>query len=189
VLVYEGFDQQPASTSQVIGQSDFNSKLVNFGAVTPNSAGLNSPMGIAQDDGSVYIADTNNSRVLYISDPNVSLKADRVIGQPDFFAFQPLVPPSASSLYWPSDIAVDSKRNLYVADQLNRRVLGFHFPASGDAATLVFGQQDFHVNQLNEYGVGTPSGGLAMDSSGNLLVTGNLIGASRISVFDVPPFP
>jgi len=189
VLIYQGFDQEPAFPSQVIGQSDFNSKLVDFGAITPNSSGLNGPTGIVQDSGSIYIADTNNSRVLHISSPNVSLKADYVIGQPNFGVSQPLVPPSASSLYWPLDIAVDSKHNLYVADQLNRRVLGFHAPnGNGEPATLVFGQQDFHVNLLNEHGVGTSSG-VALDLNGNLLVTGNLLFASRISVFDTPPFP
>jgi len=182
VLIYQGFDHEPAFPPQVIGQNDFNSKLVNLGAGGPNSSGLNGPTGVAQDDGSVYISDTGNARVFYILSPNVSLKADQLIGH---FG----VPPSASSLWQPLDIAVDSKHNLYVADQLNYRVLGFRSPiGSGDAATLVFGQQDFHVNLLNDHGVGAPSG-VALDLNGNLLVTGNLIGASRISVFDTPPFP
>ncbi len=190
VLIFQGFDQEPAISNWVIGQNSLTSNLVNRGSDERDAGSLNGPMGIALDSDSVYIADTGNNRVLSILDPNVSLIADRVIGQPNLITLQPFVPPSASSLYWPSDIAVDSKHNLYVADELNRRVLGFRGPiANGEPSTLVFGQQDFHVNQLNEYGVGTPSGGLALDSSGNLLVTGNLIGASRISVFDTPPFP
>jgi len=72
----------------VLGQPDLNSVSAGNG-----SAKLNGPLGIhVTTYGRLYVADTNNNRVLFwdaaSSKPN-GAPADGVIGQPDFFTITP----------------------------------------------------------------------------------------------------
>jgi hypothetical protein len=65
--------------------------------------------------------------------------ADFVLGQPNMVSAGYGL--SASSLFAPSGVAVDSNNNVYVADSLNNRVLEYDDPLNTDAiADRVFGQ-------------------------------------------------
>ena len=165
---------QPPSTATVVwGQlGSFTTDIQNKGGIRANS--LNVPQGVALDSsGNLYVADTNNSRVLFY--PAGSSTATRVYGQDGSFTSN--TPNnggiSANSLAYPTAVAVDSSANLYVADTWNNRVL--FFPAGSSTATRVYGQGgSFTSNAQNNGGVSANSlygpTGVALDTSGDLYV-------------------
>jgi sugar lactone lactonase YvrE len=164
------------TADHVIGQPNFTSNTANNGGVSASS--LNFPYGMVLDaQGNLYIADSDNNRVLEYDSPlTTDLVADRVFGQPDFTsnaANNGGV--SASSLYRPTDVAVDQQGNLYIADTWNNRVLKYDSPLTTDAsADRVFGQPNFTANIANNGGISASSlntpAGLAFDSQGNLFI-------------------
>jgi uncharacterized protein (TIGR03437 family) len=114
----------------------------------------------------LYVADPGNNRVLGYYDSrniNAGVKADLVIGQPDFqqtlvnYPSNNVNTPNASGLFSPIGLIVDSSGNLYVADTGNSRVLRFPAPFANYVpgtpagtpppaiaqADLVLGQIDF----------------------------------------------
>src|ERR1017187_93078 len=182
---------QPASAQSttadvVYGQlGSFTTNTQNNGGVSANS--LYSPTGIALDSsGNLYVADYGNSRVLFY--PSGSTTATQVYGQFGGFTTNTanLGGLSASSLNFPSGVALDSSGNLYVADYVNNRVL---FYLSGSTtATRVYGQLgSFTTNTANNGGISANSldypAGIALDSSGNLYVVD--YGNSRVLMY--PP--
>lgn len=94
------------------------------------SAGsLCDPTGVAVDaSGNLYVADTENNRVLEYDTPLVTgTTADRELGQVDFLHNLPNFP-DQRSLYKPTVVAIDKSttpNRLYVADWENSRVLGW----------------------------------------------------------------
>src|SRR6185295_6178171 len=84
------------------------------------SASMSFPLGLARDQsGNIYFADANNNRIRKISTSGIiSTVAGNGVGRfggdggPAFNA----------SLNIPSDVAVDSAGNLYIADSGNNRV-------------------------------------------------------------------
>ncbi len=101
-----------------------------------------------------------------------------------------------------ANLAVDSAGNLYVTDWDNHRVLRYNSPFTTDAiADYVWGQADFTANDCNRgRGVGLPdaqslclrspfnegfTGGVAIDSAGNLWVADNQ--NNRVLRFPVDP--
>jgi len=139
---------------------------------------LYAPSGVALDGSSnLYVADALNNRVLFY--PAGSTTATRVYGQGDDFNSNEINKDGISdkSLYEPSGVALDSSRNLYVADTGNHRVL--FFPEGSNIATRVYGQgvsgTDFNSNQENKDGISNKSlwypTGIALDDRGNLYVT------------------
>src|SRR5690606_21140453 len=118
------------------GQPDFTSGTSNNGGVSATSL-YNSSKVVADSSGGLFIADTNNNRVLYFS--SGSTTASRVYGQPDFTSNT--VGTSATSLKAPNGVALDSSGGLYVADSNNHRVL--YFPNGSTTASQVYGQSDF----------------------------------------------
>ena len=109
----------------------------------------------------LYVADPYNHRVLGFKDLRTlkaGASADIVIGQPDlktalcnYNPYNPaasgdLTKPNDAGLCFPVGLAVDSKGNLYVADNLNGRVLRFPAPFAQSGlphADLVLGKQSF----------------------------------------------
>lgn len=143
---------------------------------------FSSPLGIAADGkGNVIIADRGNHAVRKISaDGTVStLAGNGVLGSADGSG-------NAASFYAPSDVAVDSAGNVYVADTLNHAIR--KIDAHGNVTTLnalsaraaeVYGgvveaTGDFRDGPVAEALFNEPSG-LALDAEGNLFVsdTGN----------------
>jgi sugar lactone lactonase YvrE len=136
-----------APADLVIGQPDFSSFFCNrnafgFGfSTSPSLSTLCAPQGLAVDGaGNLYVADTQNCRVLIYDDPfGTDQVADVVLGQADGKCGV-----AADRLYDPQGVAVDAAGNVYVADTLNCRVLEFDTPLTGDQlADRVYGQPDF----------------------------------------------
>src|SRR5262245_54857045 len=105
------------SADLVFGQSgSFTTAVANNGGLTASS--LANPLGVAVDSGgNVYIADDLNNRVLEYDNPLATdTIADRVFGQPNFASgTENNGGVSASSLSFPTGLAVDVAGNLYVA--------------------------------------------------------------------------
>jgi len=109
-----------------------------------------------------------------------------VIGQPDLTTLTVGQAPSPTSIGNPTDVAFDSKGNLWVVDTSNNRVLEYAPPFStGEAATLVIGQTSL-TGSGDTSSAGSFFGptGLAFDPSGNLWVTDS--GNNRVLEFKSP---
>jgi sugar lactone lactonase YvrE len=156
---------QPLSTGMspdlVLGQSGM--------AETDPGATLdhfNLPVGMAIDgNGSVYVADYYNSRVLRFDAP-LATGATAAQSFPD--------------LSNPTDVAIDLSGNLYVADTLNQRVQVFSDPRTSDTqADYTFPNQDVPM-------------GMAFDNVGNFYLTdcGSATcdsGARALKIYDATP--
>ncbi|MCE9616382.1 MAG: NHL repeat-containing protein [Lentisphaerae bacterium] len=143
----------------VLGQPTLTNGEVNAGLSGPLMNAVNAvasaqslcfPVGVAVGpDGTVYVADQSNSRVLAFHDPfTFDTTADRVFGKSSFSQVQPQFPyGTAQSLMGPEGVCLDLSGNLWVADTLNNRVVRFPNPGSqpttGAAADLCIGQAGF----------------------------------------------
>ena len=109
------------TASRVYGQGNvFTTMTNNKGGISATS--LNSPTGVTLDSSEgLYVSDLN--RVLYFA--TGSTTASRVFGQDGNFTSntQNKGGISATSLYIPFNVALDSSGGLYVPDTLNHRVL------------------------------------------------------------------
>ncbi len=193
----------------VLGQLN-QYQTVAGGPGTSNSLGLNAPTGIAVDPaGNVYVADSNNNRVVRFPTPfaNALVTAapttpDLVVGQPGFstngvnqggISASTLNLSTGSALPLFAGLAFDSAGSLYVSDIFNNRVLVF--PASalksqnnGPAANLVLGQLNFTASGAAKSVIAADAfdnpSPLTIDYKGRLYVGDAL---SRVLVF-LPPF-
>ena len=150
----------------------------------------------------LYVADTLNNRILgFKNGLNVGVspggtltqKADLVIGQKqgdlqDNFANYPndaAQQPTATGLYHPVGLVVDSQGNLWVADSGNSRVLRFPTPFAQtglQTADTVLGQASFTAYNpgVSQFSMEQPFG-LTLFSNGDLAVSDPA--ANRILVF------
>ena len=148
ILKYTSPSSNGQNAGLVLGQINFTS------ATSGLSAGsLAAPHGIAVDGGdNVWVADTLNSRVLKFASPSSNgQSASLVLGQVDFTGFQNPYTPTAYSLGFPYDVAVDSVGNVWVADSGKNRVLKYTTPNSnGQSASLVLGQPDMSSDAPND---------------------------------------
>ena len=111
----------------VVGQSDFTSTGTS---VPPTAKSMRGPQGVWIQDGKLYVADTQDHRVLiYNSIPSSSgASADLVLGQPNFTTFvepdltQAKQDATANNLLNPVSVTSDGTR-LYVTDLGHNRVL------------------------------------------------------------------
>jgi len=184
----------PAATA-VYGQPNFTDNEPNRDFFRePRADGLFTPVAATLAGGYIWIADTNNHRVVGMPQGSPG-NADRVLGQLDFNFRGPNVT-KASGFNFLSPfgtiggVAVDYTSNpprLYVADSGNNRVLGYKDARNvrtGDLPDILIGQSDFSHASFN-YGTGNPDrvlerglnspSGVAVDPEGNLWVadTGN----------------
>ena len=192
---------QPADL--VIGQQDFYATEPQ-GPGHKFSVGLWAPSGLAVDSkGNLYVADTNNNRVLRFPTPfqKVSSTPAVLTSAPDLFIGQPSLASrtanftgqvSAQGLSfksnYPAKLTFDSNGNLWLCDVLNYRVL--RFPASNLNATggsisadIVIGQQSLTTTYSSiPSGAGAVQttsqfgllGGIGFDPQGRLYVGDNL---------------
>ena len=133
--------------SLVLGQSGFESSDNNSGASSgqASASSLSSPQGIFFDGTRLYIADTNNNRVLiWTSAPSSNNQASNiVIGQANATDNSPNQGGTAScaTLSSPTAVHVNGNR-LFIADSGNNRVLVFNNANSlstGATANFVIG--------------------------------------------------
>jgi len=180
----------------VIGQPNMRTAIANVdtgAAQTPTNTSLSAPTGIAlnPNDGTLYVADSGNNRVLRfprpVSQPG-RITADAVIGQPNFTSGgQSTV--SASSLNAPGGIALGPSGQLFVADNGNNRVVEFSPGAStGASAVRVYGQPSMSSSlKPGQPSVQTLSGpqGIYVDRASNLYVVDS--GSNRVLIFSNTP--
>ncbi len=154
VLLWNNF---PTVTGQaadlVVGQGDFTSGALNFGGRgdTPSAKGMRGPQGVWIQGQRLYVADTQNHRVLiWNSIPTQNGQAaDVVLGKSDFTTFvqsdlaQATVDANPSSLLNPVSVTSDGTR-LYVADLGHNRVLIWNSLPTQNAAPadIALGQGD-----------------------------------------------
>ena len=141
-----------------------------------SNTGLISPTGIALDSsGNIYVADNGGM----FADPSV-------------FVYPPLgsstgllnesptatISGSNTGLSYPKGIALDSSRNIYVTDDGDARVC---LSAAGEQHRAA--QRGAHRHhQREQHRPEPPSGGIALDSSGNIYVV-NQYGPAGVFVF------
>ena len=171
-----------AAADGVLGQADFTS---NASTVTANR--LHLPDGVAVDPttGKVFVADSNNSRVLrFASAASLAngAAAEGVLGQADFTSYwsnrdNGVV--AANTLNYPVAVTVSGDGTLWVVDSGNNRVLRFASAASkgnGADADGVLGQANFTSNLANRDGAVAANTlsypyAVAVDSNGTLWVS------------------
>lgn len=137
-----------ANASGVLGQPGFTTNAATLSAIN-----VGFPWGVAVDaNGDLWVGERAWNRVTKFPNaaslPNGSA-ATVVIGQANFASSFPGTSPT--KLDRPNNVAIDASGNLWVADELNDRVLKFPNAASlttGAAATVVLGQVDFLGNSF-----------------------------------------
>jgi sugar lactone lactonase YvrE len=182
------------TANRVLGQPTFAPGGVN----SVDGRGLHAPLGVAVDHSvepnRVYVADSQNNRVLGWSDVRnftSGAPAAIVIGQPDFNRSGCNTDGlSAKSLCGPTAVAVDREGRLYVADSGNHRVLEYDSPfAVQPSANRLFGQDGiFTTNDCDKDGVSATSlclpSGVMLDRAGHLYVGDTL--NNRVLEFATP---
>src|SRR5205814_887732 len=130
-----------APADVVIGQPDFKRSDCNLGGAgyPPNASALCGPKGVAVDAaGDLYVADTNNNRVLEYDTPiSNGQAAARVFGQTSSTVGVCFSTPAANLLCGPSGVALDGSGKLYIADTTNNRVLEYDTPLTNQSANIV----------------------------------------------------
>jgi uncharacterized protein (TIGR03437 family) len=176
----------------VVGQPNLRTGVANVdtqGSANPSKTSLSAPQGIAVNpaDGSLWVADSGNNRVLRYPRPvsqSGRISPDVVIGQADFSsALSAAV--NATSLRTPSFVAVGPNGDLFVSDYGNNRVLEYPSGAgSGAAAVRVFGQPGMTTavrpTQVSAQTLAAPEG-IVVDPASNLYVAD--AGSNRVLIF------
>ncbi len=182
-VLYYGDPTHPTTATRVYGQA--GSFTTADPPLTVDASTLNNPTGLAVDtNGGLYIADTNNNRVLYY--PAGSTTPTRVYGQGGSFISSAVNKGGLSKdgLNFPAGIAVDPANNLYVADQYNNRVL--FFPSGSVTPTRVYGQNGSFTSDgiaCSAAGLSQPMG-VAVDPDGSLYVADQY--NNRVLVYTAP---
>jgi len=164
----------------VLGQSDFVSNRANRGLGVLSGSGLDNPTGLAFDaQNNLYVADTNNTRVLKFNAPvTLGASASIVFGQPNPTTRGVSALASSLTLGGPVGITVDPAGSLYVAVPNDNRVMVFDVNSvTGAAARDVLGQLDFSTTLANSSSHPLASSrslsgafDVKVDSEGNLYV-------------------
>ncbi len=148
VLLWLGLpDKTNRPADVVLGQADFAGNFANRGQDVPTASTLNWCYGVTISDGSLFVADTGNRRVLMwetIPTKN-GTPADLVLGQRDLVTRDENAgaEPGALGMRWPHGIAL-TDGGILVADAGNNRIMGWRkLPrANGAFCDFVLGQAD-----------------------------------------------
>ncbi len=140
------------------------------------SAQLNGPLGAAVDSaGNLYIADTLNNRIRKVV---LSTGVITTVAGNGNIYFNGDGTATSASLFNPSDVAVDTMGNLYIADTLNNRIREL----SGGNINTIAGNGNY-----GPIGNGTATlatmaypRGVAVDSNGNVYIADTGNGAVRM---------
>lgn len=142
VLVWNAIPtQNGARASACLGQLSCSSRLVG-----ESQNRMSAPSGVSMSSGRLFVADTGNSRVLWLSATAATgTPAEGLVGQPSFGLKGPNTGgQSAATLSTPRHVLA-TPTQLLVADSGNHRVLLWDsWPStSGVPADRVIGQEDF----------------------------------------------
>jgi uncharacterized protein (TIGR03437 family) len=161
-----------APADVVVGQPDFVTDFVPANNI-PTATSLLGPQGVWIQNGKLYIADTQNNRILiYNQIPTTNgVAADVVLGQPNFTTYvqiditQQTQVASPTNMLNPVAVTSDGQR-LYVADLANNRILIWNtIPTTNDApADLELGQPDL-VSSIPNNAYSYPSTSAACTAS------------------------
>lgn len=174
-------NRQPADV--VLGQATLGTGAINSGGPT---SGLHGPSAVWVAAGRLYVADTDNSRVLIwrnLATLVSGQQADIVLGQADFTGIgqnRNPVPgaaqPMANTLSGPFGVHTDAS-HIYVSDTYNSRVLIWNTtePTNGQAADVVLGQPSFVVSGVSP----TANNSAINDPMGLFTYNGQLYVADR----------
>ncbi|HEY7337384.1 MAG TPA: hypothetical protein VH639_21005 [Bryobacteraceae bacterium] len=169
------FNGQPADL--VLGQPDFNTVQ----PIAATASSFRGPQGVWVQNGKLYVADTQNNRVLiWNSIPTKNNQpADVVLGQPNFTTVQPVpvdsaaLTPTSSTMLNPVSVTTDGVR-LFVADLGYNRVLIWNSVPTHNyaAADVELGQVNFQKATANDISnlcpqVKDASGNPVLDAKGN----------------------
>jgi sugar lactone lactonase YvrE len=165
------FPAVSTSALRVYGQG--GSMLTNTNNKNGLSAtSLSNPRGLRLDGANnLYVVDVFNNRVLFYLE--ASSTATLVYGQGGFFntPIENNGGISATSLYFPSDVVVDSNDNVYVVDDSNNRVL--YYAGSSTTASGVYGQIGSFTSNVSTVqdanSLNSPRA-VALDPDGNVYV-------------------
>lgn len=175
----------------VIGQPNLLTNGANVGSPSqsPSATSLSAPAGLAVNpgDGTLYVADFHNNRVLRYPRPvaqSGQITPDAVIGQVDFTSSTSAAV-NASSLKNPEGLAIGPNGDLFVADSGNNRVLEFPAGAGNGASALrVYGQPNMFSSvkpsQVSAQTLSSPQG-IVVDGASNLYVADS--GSNRALAF------
>jgi sugar lactone lactonase YvrE len=165
-----------APADAVFGQTSFTSSTVGTTADK-----MRNPTSLAVDkNGNLYVGERGNCRVLIFL--NAASKAngaaaDIVLGKSDFGDGSTPTIANRGTIYFPYAMAVDEKKNLYVADGAHNRVLVFYNAPSkknGDSADVVIGKSNFtssSATAASAINVGQPYGVAVHSATGKLFVS------------------
>jgi len=181
----------PLAADGVLGQMGIMTNgLPNFNGI-PSLATLNFPYAMDYDSQNrLYVADTENNRILRFTFPLTSWNADGVCGQ---VSFNRIIPNLLDGTGFdnPYSVAIDESsipRRLYIADKANNRVLAWNSVLSalqGDPANLVLGQPDLYTNppECSSSKLNSPAS-VAVDANSNVWVADQ--GNNRIVGYQNP---
>ena len=153
------------TATAVVGQSTLTGYAAGHGP-----ANLSGPSGIAYFNGSLWVTDYDNNRVLEYPGPiTTGESASLVLGQSSLTGFESNT--TAVNESEPDGIAFDAAGNAWVADYDNNRVLRYDAPFStGEAASVVVGQANM-TTYASDYPSSTDGpDGVWVDGAGNLWV-------------------
>lgn len=155
-----------APADVVIGQPDFNT--LQLPQPNPTAKTLRGPQGVWIQNGKLYIADTQNNRVLiYNTIPTTNnVAADVVLGEPDFSTYVQTDVNQQSDVATPSNmlnpVSVTSDgQHLFVTDLGQNRVLIWNSIPTANAAPadVVVGQPNMANSNANNSYINTTASG------------------------------
>lgn len=128
------------------------------------SAALFNPIGVRVDSsGNVYVADTQNNRIRKIDSHGI---ISTVAGNGNGGYLGDGVQAVSTALFYPSDVAVDGKGDLYISDALNGRIR--EVSATGVISTVAGGGTSLQDGAALQ--VQLAPFGIALDNAGNVLL-------------------